>query len=218
LEHEFWGCLLGAMSHNLTRLLWLRRIQTTLDTAGAPRLSLGFLREHGVASFVWRKETLITWRYLFSMNKTERLGTGQPVLGNQGPGFVYMKLGETREVWISFMKPGRLEWGHCFPGIEILLAMYNFLLCIAYKPDAKMKNLSVGHQLSGSLDLCLICSFLSWVLSGQEPLQSWQLLVRNSPPGPSHANGVSHGLGSLVPETVISPWFDLVLSKERINL
>jgi hypothetical protein len=59
------------------------------------------------------------------------------------------------------MKPGRLDQGHGFPGIEILLAMYNFLLCIAYKPDAKMKNLPVGHQPSGSLDFCLICSFLS---------------------------------------------------------
>jgi hypothetical protein len=37
------------------------------------------------------------------------------------------------------MKPGRLEQGHCFPGIEVLLAFYNFLLCTAYKPDAKIK-------------------------------------------------------------------------------
>jgi hypothetical protein len=49
-----------------------------------------------------------------------------------GLGFVYVKLGETREVQVSFMKPG-----HCFPGIEVLLALYNFLLCTAYKPDAK---------------------------------------------------------------------------------
>jgi hypothetical protein len=56
------------------------------------------------------------------MSKTERLGTGQHVLDNQGPGFLYMKLGETREVQVLFMKPGRLEQGHCFPGIEVLPA------------------------------------------------------------------------------------------------
>jgi hypothetical protein len=48
------------------------------------------------------------------------------------------------------MKPRRLEQehcfssrGHCFPGIETPLALYNFLLCTAYKPDAKIKNLPV---------------------------------------------------------------------------
>jgi hypothetical protein len=66
------------------------------------------------------------------------------------------------------MKPGWLEQGHCFsgrghcfPGIEILLALYNFLLCTAFKPNAKIKNLSVGHQPSGPLNLCFVCSFLS---------------------------------------------------------
>jgi hypothetical protein len=53
------GEMLGSMSHNLTTSLWLSRIHTMLET-GAPCLSLGFLREYGVASFVWRKETLIT--------------------------------------------------------------------------------------------------------------------------------------------------------------
>jgi hypothetical protein len=72
------------------------------------------------------------------MSKIEWLGTGQHVLGNQGPDFVYMKLGETREVWVLFMKPVRLEQGHCFPGIEVLLALYNFLFFTAYKPDAKI--------------------------------------------------------------------------------
>jgi hypothetical protein len=77
------------------------------------------------------------------------------------------------------MKSGRLKWGHCFsgtghcvPGIEVLLALYYFLLCTAYKPDAKIKKLPVGHQPSVPLDLCLICSFLSWALSGQETLWS----------------------------------------------
>jgi hypothetical protein len=73
------------------------------------------------------------------MSKTKRLGKGQHILGNQGLGFVYMKLGETREVWVLFTKPGRLERGPCFPGIEVLLTLYNFLLCTAYKPDAKKK-------------------------------------------------------------------------------
>jgi hypothetical protein len=76
------------------------------------------------------------------MSKTKRLGKGQHILGNQGLGFVYMKLGETREVWVLFMKPERMQQrhcfsgrGHCFPGIEILLALYNFLLCT----DGKIK-------------------------------------------------------------------------------
>jgi hypothetical protein len=50
--------------------------------------------------------------------------------------------------------------GHCFPGIETLLALYDFLLCTGYKPDAKIKHLPVGHQPFGPLDMCLVCSFL----------------------------------------------------------
>jgi hypothetical protein len=97
----------------------------------------------------------------------ERSGTGHMLLATR-PGMCVVKLGETRRVWISIMKPGRLEQehcflgrGHCFPGIEVLLALYNFLLCTAYKPNAKIKNLPVGHQPSSPIDLCLDCSFLS---------------------------------------------------------
>jgi hypothetical protein len=52
---------------------------------------------------------------------------------------VYVKLGKTREVQVSFVKSGRLERGHCFPAIEVLLALYNFLLCTACKSNAKKK-------------------------------------------------------------------------------
>jgi hypothetical protein len=113
------------------------------------------LREYGVASFVWRKETLITWRYLFSMSKTERLGIGRHVLGNQGLGFLYMKLGETWYFRVLFMKQGRLEWCHCFPSTEVLPALCNFLLCTAYKPNAKIR---IG-QLVTSLLVFSICVF-----------------------------------------------------------
>jgi hypothetical protein len=51
--------------------------------------------------------------------------------------------------------------GHCFPSMEVLLALYNFLLCTVYKPDAKIKNLPVGLQSSGPLNLCLFIPFLS---------------------------------------------------------
>jgi hypothetical protein len=78
-----------------------------------------------------------------------------------GLGFV----SETRRVQVLFMKPRRLEQaccfsggGHCFP--ETLLALYNLLLCTAYKPDAKIKNLPVGHHPSGPFNMCLVCSFL----------------------------------------------------------
>jgi hypothetical protein len=58
------------------------------------------------------------------------------------------------------MKSQRLEQGHCFPGIGVLLALYNIMLYTAYKPDAKIKPLPFGHQPSGPLDLCLVHSFL----------------------------------------------------------
>jgi hypothetical protein len=68
------------------------------------------------------------------------------------------------------MKPGWLEQGHCFsgrghcfPGIEILLALYNFLPCTAYKPIAKIKKMPFGP-----LDFCLFIPFLS--LFSQGPL------------------------------------------------
>jgi hypothetical protein len=69
-------------------------------------------------------------------------------------GFFY----ETREFGARMLF---FRWRALFPGIEIFLALYNFLLCTAYKPNAKIKNLPVGHQPSDPLDLCLNCSFLS---------------------------------------------------------
>jgi hypothetical protein len=65
-----------------------------------------------------------------------------------------MKLGETREDWALFMKPWRLEQGHFFPGIGILL-------CTAYKPEAKIKKIASWSSAFGSLNFCLGCSFLS---------------------------------------------------------
>jgi hypothetical protein len=50
----------------------------------------GVLREHGVPPFVWRKGTL-TLRYLFMKGQKQGTCPWQP-----GPGFVYVKLGETR--------------------------------------------------------------------------------------------------------------------------
>jgi hypothetical protein len=124
-----------------------------------------------------------------------------------GSGFVYVKLGETRweqgglgcasesrRLQVSFTKPRRLEQErcfsggrHCFPGVATLPALYNFPRCTAYKPDA-MKIRQLDHQPSGheschslpewvSPFMCLVCSFLSWVLSGQGPLWSWQFCI-----------------------------------------
>jgi hypothetical protein len=83
----------------------------------------------------------------------ERPGTGQHALGNQAWDLCMWnkeKLGETRRVQVFFMKPGSFEArtlfsgrGHCFPGTEILLAVYNFQLCTTYKLNAKIKNLPV---------------------------------------------------------------------------
>jgi hypothetical protein len=107
-----------------------------------------------------------------------------------GLGFVFVKPGKTRckqgglgfvsETWrvqVSFMKPGKLEQehcfsggGHCFASMETLLALYNFLLCTLYKPDAKTKK---NCQLVISL-LVLCISVLS-VYSFPEPFR-----VKNS--------------------------------------
>jgi hypothetical protein len=139
------------------------------------------LRKHGVTPFVWRKETL-TWRYLFMIGQEQGTCPWQP-----GLGFVYMKpgetrckpgglgfLSETRRVHVLFMKLRRLEQehcfsggGHCFPGMETLLAFHNCLFV-----------LFISWMQKYPLDNCLVCSFLPWALSGQGLLRFWQEWVR----------------------------------------
>jgi hypothetical protein len=63
--------------------------------------------------------------------------------------------------------------------LECFWCLSLFAFCI--RLTEKNKILLVGHQPSGPLNLCLICSFLPWTLPGQGPLQSWQVALQQGP-------------------------------------
>jgi hypothetical protein len=79
-------------------------------------------------SLCLEKKKPLTWRYLFMRGWEQVTCPWQP-----GPGFVYVKPGETRwkqrglgfisearRVQVSFMKPRRLAQEHCFSGESIV--------------------------------------------------------------------------------------------------